>query len=121
MARVTGVGGVFFKAQDPKALAAWYAKHLGVPRGDDGTMIFEGPEAAGMTVFSTFAANTTYFGDGAQQFMVNFRVDDLDALLKQLTEAGVKIDPKREDYGYGRFAWIWDPEGNRIELWQPTE
>ena len=118
MAKATGVGGVFCKARDPKALAAWYAKNLGI-KSDDGYMTFDGPDAMGMTVFSTFAADTAYFGDGPQQFMVNFRVDDLDALLKQLAEGGVKVDPKREDYSYGRFAWIWDPEGNRIELWQP--
>ena len=119
MAKATGVGGVFFKARDSKALAAWYAKNLGIPKSDDGTLMFEGPDTAGITVFAPFAADTAYFGSGPQQFMLNFRVDDLDALLKQLAEAGVKIDPKREDYGYGRFAWIWDPEDNRIELWQP--
>lgn len=120
MAKATGVGGVFFKARDPKALAAWYAANLGIPRTDDGSLVFDGPETAGMTVFSPFPAETAYFGGGSQEFMLNFRVDDLDALLKQLTEAGAKIDPKREDYAYGRFAWIWDPEGNRIELWQPV-
>lgn len=119
MAKTTGVGGVFFKARDPKAQAAWYAEHLGIPKSDHGALIFDGPESMGMTVFAPFADNTTYFGDGPQQSMVNFRVDDLDALLKQLEEAGVRIDPKRDDYSYGRFAWIWDPEGNRIELWQP--
>lgn len=72
-----------------------------------------------MTVFAHFPADTRYFGGGEQQAMVNFRVDDLDALLASLEAAGVRIDPKREDYPYGRFAWIWDPEGNRVELWQP--
>ncbi len=118
MAKVTGVGGVFFKSRDPKAQAAWYAEHLGIPKSDDGSLIFDGPDSAGMTVFAPFPADTKYFGDGPQQSMVNFRVDDLDALLKQLAEAGVRIDPKRQDESYGRFAWIWDPEGNRIELWQ---
>jgi predicted enzyme related to lactoylglutathione lyase len=118
VAKAVGVGGVFFKAQDSKALAAWYEKNLGITKDDYGSLFFDGPGAAGMTVFSPFAATTTYFGDGPQQFMINFRVDDLDALLLQLAEAGVKIDPKRQDESYGRFAWIWDPEGNRIELWQ---
>jgi predicted enzyme related to lactoylglutathione lyase len=119
MAKVVGIGGVFLKARDPKSLAAWYATHLGVPRQDDGSLIFDGPESAGMTVFAHFPVDTAYFGDGAQQAMVNFRVDELDPLLAQLAAAGVRIDPKREDYSYGRFAWIWDPEGNRVELWQP--
>jgi predicted enzyme related to lactoylglutathione lyase len=119
MAKATGMGGVFFKSKDPKALVSWYAQHLGIPKSDDGYLVFDGPGSIGMTVLSPFPADTQYFGDGPQQFMVNFRVDDLDGLLKQLAEAGVRIDPKREDYSYGRFAWIWDPEGNRIELWQP--
>jgi len=121
MAKATGVGGVFLKAQDPKALAAWYATHLGIPAEDGGYLVFSGPESAGMTVFSHFPQGTSYFGDGPQTFMVNFRVDDLAMLLDQLTQAGVRIDPKRESLSYGHFAWIWDPEGNRIELWQPLE
>jgi predicted enzyme related to lactoylglutathione lyase len=72
-----------------------------------------------MTVFAHFPLDTSYFGESTQQAMVNFRVDDLDRLLANLAEAGVRIDPKREDYGYGRFAWIWDLEGNRVELWEP--
>lgn len=119
MARAVGFGGVFLKAQEPKALAAWYAQHLGVPALEDGSLAFDGPASMGMTVFSHFPANTKYFGDGPQQSMLNFRVDDLDALLAQLAEAGVRIDPKRDDYPFGKFAWIWDPEGNRVELWQP--
>ena len=118
MAKVTGLGGVFFKTRDPKALGAWYAAHLGVPVTDYG-MTFDGPESAGMTIFAPFKEDTDYFGDGPQSFMLNFRVDDLDALLKKLEDAGVRVDPKRQDEGYGKFGWIWDPEGNRIELWQP--
>jgi predicted enzyme related to lactoylglutathione lyase len=119
MAKALGVGGVFLKARDPQALAAWYATHLGLPRQDDGSIVFSGPESAGMTVFAHFPIETRYFGDGPQSFMLNFRVDDLDGLLTQLETAGVRIDEKRENYPYGRFAWIWDPEGNRVELWQP--
>ena len=119
MAKAVGVGGIFLKARDPKALAAWYATHLGIPSQDGGSLAFDGPESAGMTVFAHFPNDTKYFGDGPQQSMVNFRVDDLDQLLEQLAEAKVRIDPKRDDYAYGKFAWIWDPEGNRIELWQP--
>jgi len=118
MAKTVGVGGVFLKARDPKALSAWYAEHLGVPDLGGGTLAFDGPESFGMTVFSHFPVDTSNFGDSGQQFMINFRVDDMDQLLAQLAEAGVRIDPKRDDSEYGRFAWIWDPEGNRIELWQ---
>jgi predicted enzyme related to lactoylglutathione lyase len=119
MAKAVGVGGVFLKARDPKALSAWYAKHLGIPTQDGTTLAFDGPESTGMTVFAHFPRDTAYFGGGEQESMMNFRVDDLDGLLAQLEAAGVRIDPKRDDYEYGRFAWIWDPEGNRIELWQP--
>jgi len=120
MAKAVGVGGIFLKARDPKALSAWYAEHLGIPAQEGGSIGFSGPESAGMTIFAHFPDGSDYFGGGAQQAMVNFRVDDLDALLLQLASAGVKIDPKREDYGFGRFAWFEDPEGNRVELWQPA-
>jgi predicted enzyme related to lactoylglutathione lyase len=118
MGKAIGVGGVFLKARDPKALSAWYAEHLGIPDQGGGTLAFDGPESAGMTVFAHFPLDSKYFGEDAQQTMVNFRVDDLDGLLKQLEAAGVRIDPKRDDHEYGRFAWIWDLEGNRVELWQ---
>jgi predicted enzyme related to lactoylglutathione lyase len=123
MARVTGIGGVFIRAQDPKALAAWYAQHLGIQLNDWGGAQFlwadEVPPTTGSTAWSVFPADTKYFGSGPQPYMVNYRVDDLDALLVQLEAAGVSIDPKRENASYGRFAWITDPEGNRVELWQP--
>jgi predicted enzyme related to lactoylglutathione lyase len=121
MAKAVGVGGIFLKAQDPAALSAWYATHLGIPTQGGGTLAFDGPEAAGMTVFAHFPKDSGYFGDSGQLSMVNFRVDDLDQLLVQLAAAEVRIDPKREDHEYGRFAWIWDPEGNRVELWQPPK
>ena len=123
MARVTGIGGVFLRARDPKALSAWYAEHLGIQLSDYGGATFlwtdEVPATTGSTTWSLFPEATKYFGPGPQTAMVNYRVDDLDALLAQLTAAGVTIDPKREDASYGRFAWIVDPEGNRLELWQP--
>ena len=127
MARVTGVGGVFLRARDPKALAAWYAEHLGVPLSDYGGANFEWsdeiPAGTGSTAWSTFPADTKYFGPGSeagpQAVMVNYRVDDLDGLLQKLEAAGVTIDPKRDDSEYGKFAWVVDPEGNRLELWQP--
>ena len=120
MAKVVGFGGVFLKAQDPKALSAWYATHLGVPVQYGSALVFEGPASAGTTVFSHFPANTAYFGDGPQTTMLNIRVDNLDELLKQLAQADVRIDPKRDNHEYGKFAWIWDLEGNRVELWEPA-
>ena len=123
MARVTGIGGIFLRARDPKALSHWYANNLGVKLSDYGGATFlwtdEVPATTGMTTWSLFPSDTNYFGSPTQQAMVNYRVDDLDELLVQLKAAGVTIDPKREDADYGRFAWITDPEGNRIELWQP--
>jgi predicted enzyme related to lactoylglutathione lyase len=127
MARVTGIGGVFLKARDPKALTAWYAEHLGIQLSDYGGATFlwsdEVPATTGMTTWTLFPEATKHFGPGnafgPQQAMVNYRVDDLDGLIAQLTAAGVTIDPNRESADYGHFAWIVDPEGNRIELWQP--
>ncbi|MFZ1086875.1 MAG: VOC family protein [Terracidiphilus sp.] len=119
MAKAVGVGGVFLKARDPKALSAWYAAHLGIQMGEGGSLAFDGPESNGMTVFAHFPVETKYFGDGPQSFMLNLRVDDLDQLLTDLAAAAVRIDPHREEASYGRFAWIWDLEGNRVELWQP--
>jgi predicted enzyme related to lactoylglutathione lyase len=110
---------VFLRASDPEKLSAWYAEHLGIPSQDGGSLAFDGPESMGMTVFAHFPASTKYFGEGAQQVMINFRVDNLDELLAKLTAANVRIDSNREDQAYGRFAWIWDPEGNRVELWEP--
>ncbi len=119
MAKAVGVGGVFLKASAPEKLSAWYAQHLGIPLQDGGSLAFDGPESTGMTVFAHFPESTKYFGEGSQQAMINFRVDNLDELLAGLAAANVRIDPNREDYAYGKFAWIWDPEGNRIELWEP--
>jgi predicted enzyme related to lactoylglutathione lyase len=122
MRRVIGLGGVFFKARDPEALYAWYEKHLGVKRDDPHSVMFlnKGDES-GMIVWSIFPSDTTYFGSTASPFMLNYRVEDLDALLKLLAGEGVWIDPKREEYEYGKFAWIKDLEGNRIELWEPKQ
>jgi predicted enzyme related to lactoylglutathione lyase len=123
MARVTGIGGVFLRSRDPKAMAKWYAEHLGITLSDFNGTGFqwadEVPAGTGMTAWSTFPQDTSYFGEGPQGAMINYRVDDIDALLATLSAAGVWIDPKREDYAYGRFAWIKDCDGNRVELWQP--
>ena len=123
MARVTGIGGVFLRSNDSKALAKWYAEHLGIQLSDFNGTAFqwsdEIPAGTGMTAWSAFPQDTQYFGEGQQAAMINYRVDDLDALLTQLSAAGVWIDPKRDDQPYGRFAWIKDCDGNRLELWQP--
>jgi predicted enzyme related to lactoylglutathione lyase len=121
MAKALGVGGVFLKAKDPKALAAWYAKHLGIDQSEDGSLIFDAFNPPGMTVFAHFPEDTEYFGAGPQQVMVNFRVDNLDKMLESLAAANVPIDSNRVDFSYGRFAWIEDPEGNRVELWEPAK
>jgi predicted enzyme related to lactoylglutathione lyase len=118
--RILGIGGVSFKASDPKALAAWYREHLGVPIEavqTHGMLVSSG--AGELTVWSTFPADTMYFGAGPALFMVNYRVRDLDAMLAQLRAAGAKVEDRIEDYDYGRFGWATDPEGNRFELWQP--
>lgn len=123
MARVTGIGGVFMRSPDPKRLKSWYVTHLHLPVGDYGVISFpwsdEVPAGTGTTAWATFPADTDYFGPGEQTAMINFRVDDLDALLEELAAAGVVIEPKREEADYGRFAWIQDCDGNRVELWQP--
>jgi len=123
MARVTGVGGVFLRTADPKATAKWYADNLGITLSDYGGASFSWKDDepdGGMTAWSTFPQDTKYFGESAQPFMINYRVDDLDGLVEKLTAAGVWIDPKREDHEYGKFAWIKDCDGNRVELWQPV-
>ena len=118
MERVTGIGGIFFKARDPAALGAWYERHLGVTLGWATGSVFrwEGP---GSTVWSPFSAETTYFAPSSAPFMINYRVADLAAMLEQLRAAGVEVDAKTDDSEYGKFGWCMDPEGNRIELWQP--
>ena len=118
MKNVTGFGGFFFRSKDPKALAAWYQQHLGINNGSAGDLWIQ---QEGPTVFSPFKQDTGYFGDSGQQFMLNFRVTDLDALLKELETGGVRIDENKQNESYGKFAWIYDPEGNKIELWQPID
>jgi len=117
MERVLGIGGVFFKAKDPKALGAWYAKHLGLPIDESysGAM-FSGD---GQTLWTPFAQDTQHFAPSDKPFMINFRVGDLRAMVAQLRDAGVAVDDRIDDTAYGVFGWLLDPEGNRIELWQP--
>jgi catechol 2,3-dioxygenase-like lactoylglutathione lyase family enzyme len=123
MARVTGIGGVFIKSRDPEALAAWYRDHLGLPykKGEGASILWKDDAQVdgGMSVFNTFPQTTKYFEPSTSSFMINFRVDDIDALVEKLKAEGVQVDPKRDDYDFGRFAWVYDPDGNKIELWQP--
>jgi predicted enzyme related to lactoylglutathione lyase len=121
MEQVLGIGGVFFKTRDPKALAAWYREHLGVPVEAQQTYgSFASTTAGEQTVWSTFPMDTKYFGSGPSPFMINYRVRNLDAMLAQLRAAGVQVDDQAQDYGdLGRFGWATDPEGNRFELWEP--
>jgi predicted enzyme related to lactoylglutathione lyase len=123
---VTGIGGVFFKARDPVTLAAWYREHLGVPVASDGThALFTagadegGAGTPGVTVWSPFPADTTYFGAGSASWMINYCVPDLDAMLAHLRAAGVWVADEVQESEYGRFGWAADPEGTRFELWQP--
>jgi len=125
MQRVRGVGGVFFKAVDPERLSKWYRDILGLPIEPFGGAFFRWSEldaskGAG-TVFSPFKSDTEYFSPSEKPFMFNFVVDDLDAMLKQARDAGAVVDDKITEESYGKFGWIMDPEGNRIELWQPLE
>lgn len=124
MKRVTGIGGVFFTSKDPKALGEWYQKHLGISLEPWGGAVFrwqseDNPQGVGTTVWSPFAENTSYFGGGGAQFMLNFRVADLRALLGQLRAEGCLVDDKVDESELGLFGWITDPEGRRVELWQP--
>ncbi len=126
MKRVTGIGGIFFKAKDPKALGEWYRTHLGVPVEEWGGATFqwasaENPGGVGMTLWTPFAQDTSHFAPSTSPFMINFRVHDLHALLKALREEGCTVDEKVDDSEYGKFGWVMDPEGNRVELWQPPE
>lgn len=125
-ARVTGIGGVFFKARNPAELREWYRRHLGVPIEEWGGAAFrwqsaENPSGTGTTVWSIFEPDTTTFGPGPSPFMINFRVADLDALLTLLRAEGCQVEEKTEDSEYGKFGWVTDPEGTRVELWQPPE
>lgn len=119
MERVTGIGGVFFRASDPQALAAWYERHLGIAPVPTSYETSPWMQLGGPTVFAPFASTTTYFGRPEQQWMVNFRVRDLDAMVQQLRAAGIEVKVDPTVYPNGRFARLHDPEGNPIELWEP--
>ena len=125
MKHVTGIGGIFFKVKDPITIKQWYREHLGIDAGEYGATFNwrdnEHPDTVGQTVWSPFPHDTKYFDPSQAPFMINYRVVDLDGLLAKLRAAGVSVDDRVESYDYGRFAWIIDPEGNRIELWEPSD
>ena|SRR5688572_521478 len=123
MKRVTGIGGIFFKSKDPEKIREWYDKHLGIKSTKYGGA-FEWKKEngeSGYTAWSPFKENTTYFGSEEQKLMFNYRVDNLVELLKVLEKEGVTVVGKIEEAEYGKFGWILDPEGNKIELWEPVD
>jgi predicted enzyme related to lactoylglutathione lyase len=126
MKRVTGIGGIFFSARDPAALGDWYKKHLGIDVQAWGGAAFTWADGAGnavkgTTAWSIGAADGTHFAPSTSTFMVNYRVDDLPALLQALRDEGCNVLDKTDDSEYGKFGWVMDPEGNKVELWQPPD
>ncbi|HVP32760.1 MAG TPA: VOC family protein [Steroidobacteraceae bacterium] len=119
--RVTGVGGIFFKAKDPKTLAAWYRDVLGMPMEAWGgaALRYDAPKHPPAVIWNAFPAATNYFAPSTSAFMINYAVDDMDALVARLSAKGVTLLKRDDSDANGRFAWILDPEGNKIELWQP--
>jgi predicted enzyme related to lactoylglutathione lyase len=120
MERVTGIGGVFFRAKDPARLAAWYRDQLGfvLEGSQDAVVVFRWREP-GTTTWSAFPSDTEYLGSAGSEAMINYRVESLAKMLDQLRAAGVAVDDRVEDTEFGRFGWAVDPEGNRFELWEP--
>lgn len=126
MAKITGIGGVFFKSRtDHAALAAWYQKHLGLSLEDWGGAILRWPEDKaedeGLTVWSVAAKDSKWFSPSESSFMINYRVDDLDGMIAQLRAGGVELVKGPDSDENGKFAWIMDPDGNKVELWQPMK
>jgi len=119
MKRVVGVGGVFFKARDPETLRAWYKAHLGIDIQDWGGTAFPWNRPDGVTAWSIFPDSSDYFAPSQSPFMVNYVVEDLHSVLDALRSEGCDVDPKVDESEFGIFGWVMDPEGNRIELWQP--
>lgn len=124
MSFVTGIGGVFFKSRNPSDLARWYHDVLGVPAdAESASWAFPWQDQngkPGYTVWGVLRSSTSYFGNSGQPFMVNFRVSDLDGALKRLRQAGVQVDDRVEETVEGRFGWFTDPDGRRVELWEPA-
>lgn len=125
MKKVTGLGGVFFKSKDPKMMNDWYRQHLGMNTNEYGTVfewrLADDPEKKGSTIWNPFKETTKYFEPSDKDYMFNFRVADLEALLKELKAAGIEQVGELQVFDYGKFAHIMDPEGNKIELWEPVD
>ena len=125
MKRVTGLGGMFFRSREPKTVLEWYRRHLGIESADWGGFAFQwvekgSPEQVGYTVWSAFPEDTEYFSPSKESFMMNFRVDDLDGLVAALKDEGIDVIGDIEQHENGKFAWIMDPEGRKVELWEPV-
>jgi predicted enzyme related to lactoylglutathione lyase len=123
MARITGIGGIFFKARDPDGLRSWYRQHLGLDIQKWGGVVFraagapDGGEA--ITVWNIFPSTSDYFAPGSAEFMINYRVDSLADMLASLRNQGCTVDERIDESEFGKFGWAQDPEGNRLELWEP--
>jgi hypothetical protein len=125
MAKIIGIGGVFFKSSDPKKLQDWYTRHMGLNADTEGYVLLgwrdkQDPQQEHATVWSPFPRDTDYFNPTTAEYMINYIVDDLDGMLQQLREAGARVDDKVEELPYGRFSWATDLEGVRFELWEPV-
>lgn len=125
MKKVTGIGGIFFKTQDPKSMRDWYEKHLGMKMNEYGSMFEfrtgDDGQKKGYLQWSTFAKDSDYFAPSTQSFMINYRVDNLEKLLEELVKEGVEVVGEMQVYEYGKFAHVMDPEGNKVELWEPVD
>jgi len=125
MKRVTGLGGVFFKSSDPEKLKEWYSRHLGIKSDKYGGIFrwrdFQKPDQEASTAWGPFRKDTDYFLPSRKDYMFNYRVENLEKLLEILKEEGIEIVGGIEEYEYGKFGWILDPEGNKIELWEPKD
>lgn len=125
MKRVTGIGGIFFKCKDPQLTKSWYEKHLDIASDQYGTSFewrkSDQPEEKGFTAWSPMKADTSYFSPSEHSFMINYRVENLDALIPILKKEGVKVIGEIESFEYGKFAHIMDPDGQKIELWEPND
>lgn len=123
--RVTGLGGIFFKSENPKKLKDWYTENLKFPTDEFGKTFAwrwpDDPDKLGYTQWSVFEKETKYMDPGKKDFMINFRVENIEALIEELKENGMRVVGKMEEYDYGKFAWVMDPEGNKIELWEPVD